>query len=85
MTNSEKIKMVIEEIKTIYPNRMVLNATQTSRIIGISLRTFSRIITNEEWNKLPPFRSEEQKRKDGMKSTKYQFNIFDIAEFLATK
>ena len=46
MTNSEKIKMVIEEIKTIYPNRMVLNATQTSRIIGISLRTFSRIITN---------------------------------------
>ena len=83
MTNSEKIKMVIEEIKTIYPNKMVLNATQTARIIGISLRTFSRIITNEEWNKLPPFRSEEQKRKDGMKSTKYQFNIFDIAEFLA--
>ena len=47
MTNSEKIKMVIEEIKTIYPNKMVLNATQTARIIGISLRTFSRIITNE--------------------------------------
>ncbi|WP_066220384.1 hypothetical protein [Aliarcobacter cryaerophilus] len=85
MTSSEKIKIVMEEIKTIYPNKMVLNATQTSRIIGISLRTFSRIITNEEWNKLPPFRSEKQKRKDGMKSTKYQFNIFDIAEFLATK
>ncbi len=84
MKDSEKMKMVLNEIKTIYPNKMILNATQTSRIIGISLRTFSRIITNEEWNKLPPFRSEEQKRKDGMKSTKYQFSIFDIAEFLAT-
>lgn len=81
MKDSEKMKMVLNEIKTIYPNKMILNATQTSRIIGISLRTFSRIITNEEWNKLPPFRSEEQKRKDGMKSTKYQFSIFDIAEF----
>ncbi len=85
MTNSEKIKMVIDEIKTIYPNKMILNATQTTRIIGISLRTFSRIITNEEWQKLPPFRSEEQKKKNVMKSTKYPFNMFDIAEFLATK
>lgn len=85
MTNSEKIKMVIDEIKAIYPNKMVLNATQTARIIGISLRTFSRIITNEEWHKLPQFKSEEVKRKDKMKSTKYQFNIFDIADFLSKK
>lgn len=83
MTNSEKIKMVIDEIKAIYPNKMVLNATQTARITGISLRTFSRIITNEEWHKLPQFKSEEVKRKDGIKSKKYQFNIFDIADFLS--
>ena len=66
MTNSEKIKMVIEEIKTIYPNKMVLNATQMTRIIGISLRTFSRIIASKEWNKIPQFKSEEVKRKDGV-------------------
>ena len=85
MTNSEKVKMIIDEIKSIYPNKMVLNATQMTRIIGISLRTFSRIIASKEWNQIPQFKSEEVKRKDGMKSTKYQFNIFDIAEFLATK
>ena len=83
MTNSEKVKMIIDEIKSIYPNKMVLNATQMTRIIGISLRTFSRIITSKELNKIPQFKSEEVKRKDGMKSTKYQFNIFDIAEFLS--
>lgn len=85
IANSEKLKMIIDEIKAIYPNRMVLNATQTTRIIGISLRTFSRIVMAEEWSKLPPFKSVEVKRKDGMKSTKYQFNIFDIAEFLSEK
>ncbi|AXX96043.1 hypothetical protein [Arcobacter ellisii] len=85
MTNSEKVKMIINEIKAMYPNKMVLNATQMTRTIGISLRTFSRIIMAEEWSKLPPFKSEEVKRKDGMKSTKYQFNIFDIAEFLSKK
>ena len=84
-TNIKKVKMIIDEIKSIYPNKMVLNATQMTRIIGISLRTFSRIITSKEWNKIPQFKSEEVKRKDGMKSTKYQFNIFDIAEFLAKK
>ena len=84
MTNSEKMKMIIDEIKAIYPNRMVFNATQTARIIGISLRTFSRIITNEEFHKLPKFKSEEVKRTDDIKSTKYQFNIFDVADFLAT-
>lgn len=85
MTNSEKIKMIIDEIKAMYPNKIILNGTQTSRIMGISLRTFSRIVAAEEWNKLPPFKSEEVKRKDEMKSTKYQFNIFDIADFLSKK
>lgn len=85
MTNSEKIKMIIDEIKAIYPNKMVLNATQMTRILGISLRTFSRIIIAEEWSKIPKFKSEGIKRKDGKKSTKYQFNIFDIAEFLSKK
>ena len=46
MTNSEKVKMIIDEIKSIYPNKMVLNATQMTRIVGISLRTFSRIIAS---------------------------------------
>ena len=59
MTNSEKVKMIIDEIKSIYPNKMVLNATQMTRIIGISLRTFSRIIASKEWNKIPQFKSEE--------------------------
>ena len=59
MTNSEKVKMIIDEIKSIYPNKMVLNATQMTRIVGISLRTFSRIIASKEWNKIPQFKSEE--------------------------
>ena len=80
---NKKIKMIIAEIKLMYPNRMVLNATQMTRIIGISLKTFSRIIIAEEWHKLPQFISEEVKRKDGMKYNIYRFNLFDVADFIA--
>ena len=82
MTNPEKIEMIIKEIKAIYPNKIVLNASQTARVMGISTRTFSRLISNGESKKLPKFWSEELGRKDS-KNNKYRFNIFDIAEFLA--
>lgn len=81
--NAEKKQMILNEIKNMYPSRMILNATQTVKILGISLRTFSRLIANEELNKLPKFKSEQVERKDGLKSNKYQFNIFDVAEFLS--
>ena len=83
MSDLEKKQMILQEIKTMYPNRIVLNGSQTGKVLGISTRTFTRFISNEEFHKLPKFKSEKIIRKDDMKSTKYQFNIFDIAEFLA--
>lgn len=79
----EKKQLILNEIKNMYPNKMILNASQVSRILGISTRTFSRFIENEDWHKLPQFKSEEFVRKDGARYNKYQFNIFDIVDFLA--
>jgi len=82
MSNKEKLQIVLEEIKKIYPNKIILNGTQTARVIGISSRQFTRLVTNKDYEKLPNFKSEEINRVDGTKSYKYQFKIFDIAEFL---
>ncbi|RXJ69504.1 hypothetical protein CRV08_02030 [Halarcobacter ebronensis] len=84
MKNTDKTQLILNEIKNMYPNKMILNASQVSKVLGISTRTFSRFIENEDWHKLPQFKSEACKRKDGTKYNKYQFNIFEIAEFLAT-
>lgn len=84
MTNEEKMQLMVNEIKSLYPNRIILNGTQTAKVLGISTRTFSRFITGKEWHKLPKFKSEEIERKGDVKNNKYQFNIFDVAEFLAT-
>uniref|UniRef100_UPI004048E265 hypothetical protein n=1 Tax=Aliarcobacter sp. TaxID=2321116 RepID=UPI004048E265 len=83
MSNTEKKELVLNEIKKMYPNKMILNASQVSKVLGISTRTFSRFIENEDWHKLPTFKSEELKRSDGLKYSKYQFCIFDIADFIA--
>jgi hypothetical protein len=84
MKNEEKLQLMINEIKSLYPNRIILNGTQTAKVLGISTRTFSRFINSKEWHKLPKFKSEEIQRNGGVKNNKYQFNIFDVAEFLAT-
>ncbi len=83
MSDLEKKQMILQEIKTMYPNKIILNGSQTGKVLGISMRTFTRFISNKEFHKLPKFKSERIIRKDDMKNNKYQFNIFDIAEFLA--
>jgi len=83
MKNEEKMQLMINEIKSLYPNKIILNGSQVSRVLGISTRTFSRFVSSKEWDKLPKFKCEEIERKDDIKNNKYQFNIFDIAEFLS--
>ena len=82
MTNKEKIEIILKHIHAMYPEKMILNATQTAKVIGISGRTLSRRIKDEQWDKLPSFKRETTERKD-IKTNKYEFSIFDIAEFLA--
>ena len=82
MTSTEKMKVALESIKEIYPKKMILNGSQTATIIGISYRTFARLIENQNYDRLPKYRSEEVIRANGLKNTKYYFNIFDITEFL---
>lgn len=83
MSNTEKRQLILNEIKNMYPNKMILNGSQVSKVLGISIRTFSRFIENKDLDKLPYFKSVKIQRKDGLKYQKYQFNIFDIAEFIA--
>jgi len=83
MSNKDKIEMILGEIRNMFPGKMILNATQASKVLGVSPRTFSRLIEGEEWDRLPKFKRQEVKRKDGLARSKYQFSIFDIAEFLS--
>jgi len=83
MKNEEKMQLMINEIKSLYPNKIILNGSQVSKVLGISTRTFSRFISAKAWDKLPKFRCEEIERKGDIKNNKYQFNIFDVAEFLS--
>jgi hypothetical protein len=83
MSNKDKIEMILSEIRNMFPGKMILNATQASKVLGVSTRTFARLIENEEWDRLPKFKRQEVKRKDGLARSKYQFSIFDIAEFLS--
>lgn len=83
MTNEDKMQLMVNEIKSLYPNKIILNGTQTAKVLGISTRTFSRFLTGKEWHKLPKFKSEKIERKGDIKNNKYQFNIFDIADFLS--
>lgn len=82
MTNTEKMKIALEQINNMYPKKMILNGSETARILGISYRTFARIIEKNEIDKLPRFKSQKLTRANGLQNTKYTFNIFDVAEFL---
>ncbi len=79
----DKTEYILNKIQQIFPNKMILNGNQTAKVLGISTRQFSRLVSNEEFDRLPKFKSEDIHKKDGRTSRKYQFNIVDIAEFLA--
>lgn len=82
--NEKKIEIYLSEIKKLYPDKRKLNKTQYCRVKGISISQFTMIINNKNYEKLPTYKFEEKKKRNGTIYRTYEFDIYDIAVFLAS-
>ena len=82
--NQDKLNFYLVRIEKLYPNKTKLNAGEICQILGISRATFTRILDANNLHLLPKFAKNSHKRKGADYNT-YQFDIFDIAIFLANK
>lgn len=80
---SNKLQFHLERIKNMFPEKSKLNQTQLCKVKGISTSTFNSIINSNTLEKLPKFEYKELVRSNGRIYRVYQFDVFDIAEYLA--
>ena len=80
---SDKLKFHLERINNMFPNKAKLNQSQYCKVKGISTSNFNSIINTNQLDNLPKFTYKETTRGNGRVYRVYQFDVFDIAKFLA--
>jgi len=87
------METILAELMKKY-EKYLLSRKEILEILNISSSTFNNIITTNHLYKLPPFRTVSYSKKSfyqhkGITKDKnyelYQFNIYDVAEFLQEK
>jgi hypothetical protein len=78
----EKLKYHLKHIESKYPGQSKLNLGQMLDCINMSRSTFKRRSDANRFDLLPTFKSQSHDRTVNQYNT-YQFDVYDIAEFLA--
>lgn len=80
---TDKQKYYLEKIENQFPNRKKLNQGEMLQCINKSRATFLRLLHTNDLHLVPKFEKIEHKRK-GTQYNTYTFDVFDVAEFLAS-
>lgn len=81
----DKFEFHLERIKKIFPTKSKLNQKEYCQVQGISSTSFNTLINQNRIDELPKFQHKESLRKNGNPYRIYKFDIFDVAQFLASK
>ena len=83
MNETEKYQIYIKKIEAMYPFKSKLNKTEVCRVMGISSTKFFGLIDSNNLHQLPQHKTIEKKTRNGKIYRSYQFDIHDVAMFLA--
>lgn len=83
MMNKEKFEFYLNKIEAKFPNKLKLNQGEMLQCINKSRSTFNRIIEANDLHKIPKISAKEEFKRDGARYYTYEFDIYDIAKFLA--
>ncbi|MDX4037711.1 hypothetical protein [Aliarcobacter skirrowii] len=81
--DTEKFEFYLNKIEAKFPNKQKLNLGEMLQCINKSRSTFQRIIKANDLHKIPQISSKEEFKRDCARYYTYQFDIYDIAKFLA--
>lgn len=81
--NEEKFEFYLKKIEQKFPNKQKLNLGEMLQCINISRATFSRIVEANDLHKLPKIASKEEHQRSSSVYHTYQFDVYDIAQFLS--
>lgn len=81
--NEKKFLFYLDKIEKMFPSRQKLNQGEMLKCINKSRATFNRIIDANELNKIPKISLKEEHKRSSSHYYTYQFDIYDIAIFLA--
>ncbi|BFU79017.1 hypothetical protein ALC152_22320 [Arcobacter sp. 15-2] len=79
----EKFEFYLEKIEQKFPDKQKLNVGEMLQCINISRATFARIVKANNLHKIPKISLKEAHQRSGSNYYTYQFDIYDIAKFLA--
>lgn len=82
---NEKFEFYLKKIEMKFPNKQKLNAGEMLQCINKSRATFKRILEANDLHKIPVISAKEKYKRDGAPYHTYEFDVYDIAEFLAQK
>lgn len=83
MMNQEKFQFHLNKIEQEFPKKSKFNAGEMLQSINMSRATFNRVINANDLHKIPVISSKEEFKRDGAPYYTYQFDVYDIAKFLA--
>ncbi|MDX4069923.1 hypothetical protein [Aliarcobacter skirrowii] len=81
--DEEKFEFYLNKIEAKFPNRTKLNQGEMLQCINKSRSTFNRIIKANDLHKIPKISSKEEFKRKSAQYYTYQFDVYDIAKFLA--
>lgn len=83
MMNKEKFEFYLNKIEAKFPNKTKLNVGEMLQCINKSRSTFKRIVEANDLYKIPKISSKEEFKRKSAQYYTYEFDVYDIAKFLA--
>lgn len=80
--DKDRFDFYMKDLKSRF-KKEILNAIDVYKLLGISSTTFKKYLQNGNLDAIPKFKTIKYKKNNGDIYTKYQFNLYDVAEFLA--
>lgn len=81
--DTEKFEFYLNKIEAKFPNKQKLNLGEMLQCINKSRSTFKRIVEANDLHKIPKISSKEEFARKSAQYYTYEFDVFDIAKFLA--